>query len=452
MTRRLAAILSLDAVGFSARMAEDSGATVAALNRLLRETVRPAIRARRGRIVKLMGDGALAEFPSAADAILAAARILAEAPEDAPPLRAGIHAGDVTEEAGDLFGDAVNLAARLQAAAPPGGAYVSRLAADLAGGGLGVTLRSEGALKLRGAARPVEALSLDLAAAPDDRLARLSRSQEIRFAASADGVRLAWTLIGEGPLLVKAPNWIQHLERDWDSFIGPWLAALARNRRLLRFDSRGNGLSDWDVPEIGFDRFVDDLEAVLDAAGVERAPILGFSQGAAIAIGFAARRPERVSRLVCVGGFAQGFAHRDHREAERQAALRELGRADWHGRYPSVRDLFAELVAPDASREDRRVFAQAMRDIISPENFARFRAAVGDFDVTDLLGRVRCPALVLHARGDRLQPVEQSRRLASGLPDARFVALDSNNHLPPDYDPAFPVMMREIDAFLAADA
>jgi pimeloyl-ACP methyl ester carboxylesterase len=369
-------------------------------------------------------------------------------------LRAGLHAGDVDETDGDVFGDAVNLAARLQAAAPPGGALVSRLAADLAGGGAGASLRPEGALRLKGAPRPVEALSLDLSPAPPAAArAEAARTQDVRFARSADGVTLAWTATGDGPPLVKAPNWIQHLELDWETLNVGWLAALSARRRLVRFDSRGNGLSDWDAPEISLERFVDDLEAIFDAAGLDRAPVIGFSQGAAAGAAFAARRPDRVSALVCIGGFAQGINRRaDPKSAELAAASVAFARADWHGAPPSVRDHFARLLAPDASSADQAAYAEAMEHTISPDNFARFREAVGAIDVTGLLPQVRCPALVLHGREDRIHPVSQGRRLASGIPGARFVAFDTRNHMTPDYDPAFPVMLREVEAFLAAHA
>jgi class 3 adenylate cyclase/pimeloyl-ACP methyl ester carboxylesterase len=449
MSRRLAAILSLDVAGYSERMSREPEAALADLNRVLREAVRPAIRAGEGRVVKLMGDGLLAEFPAAGGALQAAARICEALREDPVRLRAGLHCGDVTGEGEDIFGDAVNIAARLQAQAPPGGAPLSRALADMAGGGHGLSLRGEGALRLKGLPRAVEALSLHPggAARPE---APARPAQDIRFAASADGVRLAWTGIGEGPPLVKAPNFIQHLELDWETVFGPWMAGIATGRRLIRFDSRGNGLSDWDVPEISYERLVDDLEAVFDAAGIARAPVFALSQGCPIAVGFAARRPERVSGLVFYGGFAQGLARRtDPMGAQLAAALAALGRANWFGEYPSVRDHFASLILPGAGQADRLAFADLMRRSISAENFGRFREALAEFDVTELLPQVRCPALVMHSRGDRQQPIEQGRRLAAGMPDARFVAIDSINHVMTLEDPACPVVQREMEAFLA---
>ena len=452
MTRRLAAILSLDAVGFTAGMAAAPQATLAAVNALLRDVVRPAAAAEGGRIVKLTGDGALIAFPAAGAALAAAARIQTEAAEAPLRLRAGIHAGDVIERDGDLFGDAVNLAVRLQAEAAPGGVMISRLVADLAGPVPGVALRPEGPRRLRGAAAPIDTLSIDPdGGAAEARRARLARAQEVRFAAAPDGTRLAWTAIGQGRTLVKAPNWIHHLELDWEV---PWSAALldalAARGRLIRFDARGNGLSDRDPPGYSLDLFADDLGAVWDAAGADRAPIVAVSQGCAVAVAHAVRRPGQVSGLVLIGGFAQGRARRSADEAAAARAVQAMIAAGWTEPPPSVRDLFALTILPDAAREDRLRAADLMREMISAEAFAATRAATDAFDVTDLLAQVRCPTLVLHCRHDRLQPIEQGRRLAAGIAGARFVTLPSRNHVLVDYDPAWPLALHEIDAFLAA--
>lgn len=451
MTRRIAAILALDAAGYTERMAADREGTLAELRRVFRDAVRPALAAEGGRVVKMTGDGALAEFPSAAGAILAAAAIQRALRDDPVRLRAGVHVGDVAVQEGDLFGDAVNIAARLEAAAPEGGVLVSRTAADMAGGGLGVPLRPMGGMRFKGVPRPVEVLALDLDGLRREAgFRRLAASQRIRFATSADGVRLAWTAVGEGPPVVKAPNWITHLEADWRNLHAGWMADLAATRRLVRFDQRGNGLSDRGEVELSLERFTDDLEAVMDAAGIERAPIIALSQGCPLACAFAARRPERVSGLVLIGGFAQGVQIRSEpRDAEMVAALNAMGRLDWDGEYPSIRDHFARMIAPDATREDLAELATMMSKAISAENFWRFRDAIGRLDVTERLSRVACPALVLHASGDRLHPPEQGRRLAAGIREARYRELDTRNHVMPLYDPVWPVAWAEIEAFLA---
>ncbi len=452
MSRRIAAILSLDVVGYTARMATDSSATLADLQRVLRDVVRPAVRDRGGRIVKLMGDGALVEFATAVDAIAAAESILRTLKDDAVQLRAGVHVGDVTINETDIFGDAVNVASRLEASAPAGGALVSRTAVDVAGGGLETALKPEGALRLKGLPRPVEAMSIDLEG--DERkadLARLAANQDIRFATSADGTRLAWTTTGEGPLLVKAPNWIQHLEYDWSIALNGWLPQLSACYRLVRFDARCNGLSDREVADISFERFVDDLEAVFDAAQIERAPVFAYSFGCTVAAAFAARRPDRVSGLILMSGFVEGLERRGQtRDANFQAALVTMSHEGWNDDYPSVRDHFAQAFTPEASPDDQRTFAEFMRAAIHAKDFLRIGDPVGSVEISELLPRVSCPALVMHASRERMHGAEQGRRLAAGIPNARFVGLDSANNLMPVYDSAWPTALREIKPFLDA--
>ena len=450
---RLAAIVSLDVVDSSVMAKSGTERALQELNSVFRTIVRPAVREEGGRVVKLMGDGALLEFASAGAALRAAHRIQRTLIGHRVRLRAGVHAGDVHEEAGDIFGEAMSIATRLQGAARPGDGLVSRLVVDLAGAGLNasIALKSEGALRLKGFERPVEALSLNVAQAPRAALvARGTGAQNVRFATSRDGTSLAWTATGDGPTLVKAPNWISHLELDWTTIAGAYLPDLAARTRLVRFDQRANGLSDRSVAEVSMERFVDDLEAVFDAAGVSRAPLFCISQGGPIGASFAARRPDLVSGLIVMGGFRQGVLVRSEpRHIAFTEALDAMSRTGWDDAYPSVRDHFATLLAPDAARDDQRALAEAMRASIEAEAFGRFREVVGRFDVTAVLDEVECPALILHGTGDRLHPIEQGRSFAARIRDSRFVALQTNNHVMPSYDPAWSVALGEIERFLA---
>ena len=461
--RRLSAILALDVVGYSSMMQKDAARLLASLNAIFRSVVTPAVATAEGRVVKLLGDGALIEFPAAAHALRCAVRIQQElrrpdSPYRSPEpikLRAGLHAGDVVVEGDDIFGDGINIAARLQSAAQPGGILASRIFCDLAGSDIPVRLRREGAHSFKGIAQPIEVLSVDFTDPEvETRRASLAQAQEIRFCTSKDNVRLAWTVNGDGPTVVKAPNWIGHLELDWrNPGLAPITTAIAEQWRLVRFDARGNGLSDWDVEEISFDHFVGDLESVFDAAEVERAPILAISQGCAVAAAFAARRPERVSAIVMIGGFPEGRAkRRSKKDRERAKALRAMMTAGWDDDYPSLRDLLAQIIIPGASEEERRQYAEDMREMISPENLGRYREVIDNLDVTRLLPKVTAPCLVVHCRGDRMQPVGQGRKLAAGLPDSCFIAYDSVNHLVPENDPVWPLLERDVQAFLAAHA
>lgn len=448
---RTAAILSLDVVGYTALMAADPSSTLANLQRVFEKIVKPTIRARDGRIVKLMGDGALIEFPSATNAIAAAEEIQQKLNGDATQVRAGVHVGDVTINGSDLFGDAVNIAARLQSLAPAGGAFVSNISVAIAGGALKTSLKPEGALRLKGVPLPVDVMSIDFEAeARVTNLERLAAQQEIRFATSKDGTKLAWATTGDGQLLVKAPNWNQHLEKDWSVSLIGWLPHLVMRYQLVRFDARCNGLSDRGVEDLSLERSVDDLEAVFDAAGIERAPVFGYSFGCCVAASFAARRPERVSGLILLNGFVQGLERRPGgRGKQVQAAMATMSEVGWDDAFPSVRDLFSQRFSPQASQDDQRAYAEFMLHTITGEEYPRIGgSAVGNLDIDDLLPTISCPALVLHANREMMHGIDQGRRLAAGIPNARFVSLDTANNLMPSYDPAWPNALAEIETFI----
>ena len=461
--RRLAAVLSLDVVGYSRLMQSGAGSLLRTLNRLFRDLITPVVQARKGRVVQLMGDGALIEFPSAGEALEAAIAIQTSLREPDHPyqtperiqLRAGLHVGDVVIEGDDIFGDGVNIATRLQAEAKPGGVLASRMLCDLAGADFADRLRGEGLHSFKGIARPMEVLSVDFAG-PSRNTARtrFATTQEINYCRTNDGVSLAWCANGDGPTVVKAPNWVGHLELDWHNpGLAPICASVARSHRLIRFDARLNGLSDWEADICTFERFVDDLEAVFDAAGVARAPILAISQGCAVAAAFAARRPERVSAIVMIGGFPVGRTKRtSKKDVERALAIRQMMTTGWDDDFPSLRDLMAQIIVPGASDEERRQFARDMRKMISPENMGRYREVIDSIDILELLPSVLVPCLVCHATGDRMQPVEQGRLFARGLPNSRFIAYDSPNHGTTESDPEWPRLERDVLAFLAQQA
>jgi pimeloyl-ACP methyl ester carboxylesterase/DNA-binding winged helix-turn-helix (wHTH) protein len=273
---------------------------------------------------------------------------------------------------------------------------------------------------------------------------------EIHFCTASDGVRIAYALAGQGPPLVKAANWLNHLEYDWQSPIWSHLLhALAGEHRLVRYDARGNGLSDWEVDDVSFDAFVRDLESVVEAAGLDRFALLGISQGCAVSIAYAVRYPERVTRLVLYGGFARGRRKRgSQQEIESSDAIVTLMRQGWGQENPAFRQLFTSLFIPGGTPEQMQWFNDLQRITASPENAVRLRRAVDEIDVTELLPQVRAPTLVLHCRNDAMQPFEEGRRLAAGIPGARFVALEGRNHLVLESDPAWTRLLHELKTFL----
>ena len=274
--------------------------------------------------------------------------------------------------------------------------------------------------------------------------------QEVHFCTAADGARIAYAEVGRGPPLVKTANWLNHLEYDWESPVWrPLLHALAADHRLIRYDARGNGLSDWEVADFSLDALVQDLESVVAATGLARFPLLGISQGCAVSVAYAVRHPERVSRLVLYGGFARGRRVRGSPQAvESSEAIVTLMRQGWGQENPAFRQLFTSLFIPGGTPEQVQWFNDLQRVTTSPDNAVRLRQAVDGIDVSDLLPRVKAPTLVLHCRDDAVQPFEEGRRIAAGIPGARFVGLDGRNHAILEGDRGWPRFLDEIKNFL----
>ena len=274
--------------------------------------------------------------------------------------------------------------------------------------------------------------------------------QEVHFCTASDNVRIAYASAGQGAPLVKAANWLNHLEYDWHSPIWSHLLhALAAECHLIRYDERGNGLSDWDVDDISFDAFVRDLETVVNAAGLRKFSLFGISQGAAVSVAYAIRHPERVDRLILYGGFARG---RTRRNPEQSETLQSLIRQGWGSDNPAFRQFFTSLFVPDGNPEQMQWFNDLQRITTSPENALRIMRATGQVDISDLLPQVSVPTLVLHASNDAAVPFDEGRRLASGIPGARFVTLESRNHLIVESEPAWGRLLEEITAFLRGGA
>ena len=276
--------------------------------------------------------------------------------------------------------------------------------------------------------------------------------QHIRFCTTSDGVRLAYATIGDGPPLVKVANWLSHLDYDWESPVWRhWLVEFSSRFRLVRYDERGCGLSDWEVPRFSFDAWVDDLEAIVDAAGLDRFPLLGISQGGPVAVAYAVRHPDRVSHLVLLGAFAQGRRKRavTSDELEPAEARIDMARLGWGRPDATYRQMFVARFLPDASQQEWRDFDELQQRTTSAENAGRFLDEFADIDITDLAPQVSVPTLILSSRREPDNVFEQSRKLAGLIPESRLVPLDSANHLLPAGDPAWKHFLAEVDAFLA---
>ncbi|HWV54648.1 alpha/beta fold hydrolase [Pseudorhodoplanes sp.] len=277
--------------------------------------------------------------------------------------------------------------------------------------------------------------------------------QDVTFCKTADGVHLAVATSGSGLPVVKCANWLNHIEYDWQSPIwSPFMRELSSRFRLIRYDERATGLSDWNAEDISFEAFVQDLEAVVDHLGIERFALMGMSQGAAVSIAYATRHPERVSRLLICGGYAQGFRKQGNPiQAGQREALESLVRHGWGQDNPAFRQVFTSLFIPGGTPEQMQWFNDLQRISTSPENAVRLLGSFGDIDVVDLLPKVTVPTLVLHARNDARVPFDQGLMLARGIPGARFVTIDSANHVVLSHEPAWERYVAEIAGFLAQD-
>jgi pimeloyl-ACP methyl ester carboxylesterase/DNA-binding CsgD family transcriptional regulator len=276
--------------------------------------------------------------------------------------------------------------------------------------------------------------------------------QTIRFCRSRDGARIAYATMGSGPPLVRVAHFLTHLEFELRTPVWrPWLAEYSRDHTLVRYDQRGCGLSDREAADLSLEAMVADLESVVDAAGLDRFPLVGASQGGAIAIAYAARHPDRVSRLVIHGGYARGVLKRNPTPEQLAEAkvLVDLVRVGWGRENPAYRQVFTSLMIPDSTPEEVASFNELERTSTSPESAARLVAAFGPIDVTSLAPLVRCPALVTHVRADARVPFEEGRLIASLIPGARFVPLDGRNHVLLDRQPAFRQLFAEMRTFLA---
>ncbi|HEU4387283.1 MAG TPA: alpha/beta fold hydrolase [Blastocatellia bacterium] len=278
--------------------------------------------------------------------------------------------------------------------------------------------------------------------------------QRIRYVRTEDDVRIAWADSGTGSLLIKAANWLTHLEYEWESPVWRhWIRFFSDHFRFVRHDERGCGMTDWKVGDLSFERWVEDLEEVAGAAGAsEPFSLLGISQGAPVCIAYAVRHPERVSKLVLYGAYARGVYRRGNPEGERvYRAIIDLAQLGWGNDNPAFRQVFTSRFIPEATDEQIRWFNALCRKTTSPENAARLLDVRAGIDVTDLLVRVQTPTLVLHGRDDGIVPISEGQLIAAGIPDAQFVELDSKNHILLEHEPAWPRFCEAVLEFMGLD-
>lgn len=276
----------------------------------------------------------------------------------------------------------------------------------------------------------------------------------VSFTTSFDEARIALAIAGKGPPLVKVANYMSHVGYDWDSPVWiHWLEELTRDHTLIYYDERGSGLSDWNVEDISFEAWVRDLEVVVNATGLQRFPLFAMSQAGAVAVAYAARHPDRVSRLILHGAYARGWLKRglNEEQIEEERLMISLMKVGWGRENPAFRQVFAMQLFPDAPIEQIRALEEQMRISVSPKNAVRMESEMHRIDVSDLAPQITAPALILHSREDEAVPFEEGRLLASLIPKAQFVALESKNHLLTEQEAAWPKFVAAVRGFLSEE-
>jgi pimeloyl-ACP methyl ester carboxylesterase len=278
-------------------------------------------------------------------------------------------------------------------------------------------------------------------------------NQQVRFCRSFDGAEIAYAVSGDGPPLVLMPSWLTHLEYQWRTVAWrPWLEALSPRYRLVRYDPRGCGLSDRDVSKISLDTWVRDLQAVADAARLDRFSIVGICQGGPIAIEFAAREPGRVNKLVLCGSYARGRNQRSSipQEPEKARLMLEMLEMGWGHEDHAFMRAFATQFQPEGSIEHLRSWCELQRVATSAANAVQLTRVMFDLDIRSSAARLSCPTLVAHPERDAAVPFEEGRLLAQLIPNAQFLQLASANHFMLADEPAWGELVQAMYAFLPA--
>ncbi len=506
MERKLTAILCADVFGYSRLMGENEEATLRTLSSH-RKLIDSFIEQHHGRFVNSAGDSVLAEFASVVNAVQCAVEIqstLKAENANVPPdrrmeFRIGVNLGDVMVDGEQIYGDGVNVAARLESLADPGGICISGKVHEEVGDKLALGYQDLGEQTVKNIAKPVRVLRVmlegeaatrtttkaterslrkhwrggvfsiaglalivgtivlvqHLSLRPPATVAHPPRSsppevaQKVDFCRTSDGVRIAYATSGHGPAVVQVVGWLTSQSGSSNFFVtGQYLKRISTRHLFVRYDGRGSGFSDRGLHDYSLEPRVRDLEAVVDALRLGRFALYGDSAGAAPSVAYAATHPERVTRLVLYGG----FAHQALREVERKKAFVSLIHDWWGGSdNPESRQLFASLMMPDASEADRRLFIEMERTSLTPEDAAALMLANFALDVTALAPKVRVPTLIIHRRGDLAVPLENGREMATLIPGARFMVVEGRNHVLLPDDPGAELINDAVEEFLDED-
>ncbi len=464
---KLAVILHADIVGSTALVQKDERVSHERIQDVFRR-LSETISSHGGTTHEIRGDALVAEFERTSDAVAAALAFQSAntvtnqtlIDDIKPEVRIGIALGEVVIADTTLTGVGVVLAQRLEQLAAPSGTVIQGAIQEAVPRRLPFEYIFLGEQSAKGFDDPIRAFSVELtpgADAPAPAAREGSRTEiglvdqsAVRYCLSGDGVSIAYAQVGEGYPLVFGGSWMTHLEKDWEHpGWGHYPRHLAKDFTVIRYDQRGNGLSDWDGVDISFEKMVDDLERVIDCYDYEKVAIFGASQAAPVAIAYTRRHPERVSHLILYGGYARGRRRRGEPKATAESeALATLIRQGWGRDNPAFRQTITSLFMPDATQEEAAWFNDFQRACGPAENIARFREVFDEIDVSSLLDDVNVPTLVVHCVEDSVAPISEGKLLATRIPSAQFVTLNSKNHIMLEREPVFPRFLQSVRNFL----
>tara|TARA_B100000902_G_C27308127_1_gene916777 strand:+ start:1214 stop:2605 length:1392 start_codon:yes stop_codon:yes gene_type:complete len=462
MKRKLLAVVAADMVGFSRLVENDEINILSRQKEYFNEIIEPEIKKFHGEIIKTTGDGFLATFVSSLDAVESTTNIQkiinfrekTQSNDKRIWYRIGINIGDVVLDDGDIFGNSVNIASRLESIADAGDVCITSEIFQNIKNLKSFDISHLGEQHLKNISQKVDVYKIKINHEEHNQNKEnellTEANQEIRYCSSKDNTIIAYAKLGNGPPLLKAPNFMSSLEHDWRSPIWMHLYRfLAEGNTLVRFDQRGNGSSDLEPLEITFNSFVEDMEAVVNESKIDKFPILGVSQGCAVSIAYAIRNPNKVSHLILIGGFARGKGQRGDPSYEEKSKMEQtMILSGWEDENPAFRQYFTTSMIPEGSKEQMDSFNNIMKITTSAKNAAKISSVNDQIDVSDILLKLEVPTLIFHCTDDARVPISEGKFMAANIKNSKFIPIKSKNHVLLETEQGWGLFKEEVTKFL----
>ena len=462
MKRKLLAVVAADMVGFSRLVENDEINILSRQKEYFNEIIEPEIKKFHGEIIKTTGDGFLATFVSSLDAVESTTNIQkiinfrekTQSNDKRIWYRIGINIGDVVLDDGDIFGNSVNIASRLESIADAGDVCITSEIFQNIKNLKSFDISHLGEQHLKNISQKVDVYKIKINHEEHNQNKEnellTEANQEIRYCSSKDNTIIAYAKVGNGPPLLKAPNFMSSLEHDWRSPIWMHLYRfLAEGNTLVRFDQRGNGSSDLDPLEITFNSFVEDMEAVVNESKIDKFPILGVSQGCAVSIAYAIRNPNKVSHLILIGGFSRGKGQRGDPSYEEKSKMEQtMILSGWEDENPAFRQYFTTSMIPEGSKEQMDSFNNIMKITTSAKNAAKISSVNDQIDVSDILSKLEVPTLIFHCTEDARVPISEGKFMAANIKNSKFIPIKSKNHVLLETEQGWDLFKEEVTKFL----